>query len=127
MMAASDYERKGLAKELGKVIAHDAVLIALVVAAMLRGRKRPNARRHGELGGDRRRHPVHLLIGGSAGFKAAEEARSVADGKAAEEARRAAEAKAAREARRAAEVNAAEEASRVAEAKAAEETRLGRL
>jgi hypothetical protein len=34
VMAASDYERKGLAKELGKVIAHDAVLIALVAAAM---------------------------------------------------------------------------------------------
>jgi cytochrome c biogenesis protein ResB len=32
--AASDYARKGLAKELGKVIAHDAVLIALVAAAM---------------------------------------------------------------------------------------------
>jgi hypothetical protein len=34
VMAASDYERKGLAKELGRVIAHDAVLIALVAAAM---------------------------------------------------------------------------------------------
>jgi cytochrome c biogenesis protein ResB len=40
VMAASDYERKGLANELGKVIAHDAVLIALVAAAMheIRGR-----------------------------------------------------------------------------------------
>jgi hypothetical protein len=31
--APQDYARKGLAKELGKVIAHDAVLIALVAAA----------------------------------------------------------------------------------------------
>jgi hypothetical protein len=30
----SDYERRGYAKELGTVIAHDAVLIALVAAAM---------------------------------------------------------------------------------------------
>jgi hypothetical protein len=30
----SDYERKGYAKELDTVIAHDAVLIALVAAAM---------------------------------------------------------------------------------------------
>jgi hypothetical protein len=29
-----DYERRGYAKELGTVIAHDAVLIALVAAAM---------------------------------------------------------------------------------------------
>jgi cytochrome c biogenesis protein ResB len=34
VMATSDYKRKGLAKELGQVIAHDAVLIALVAAAM---------------------------------------------------------------------------------------------
>jgi hypothetical protein len=34
VMAASDYERKGLAKELGQSLAHDAVLIALVTAAM---------------------------------------------------------------------------------------------
>jgi hypothetical protein len=32
--AASDYERKGLAVELGTVVAHDSVLIALVAAAM---------------------------------------------------------------------------------------------
>ena len=30
----SDYERRGYAKELGTVVAHDAVLIALVAAAM---------------------------------------------------------------------------------------------
>jgi hypothetical protein len=63
------------------------------------------------------------LIGGSAGLKAAEEARRVADAKAAEEARRAAEAKAAQEARRVADAKAAEETRRAAEAKAAQEAR----
>jgi hypothetical protein len=66
------------------------------------------------------------LIGGSAGLKAAEEARRAAEGKAAEEARRAAEAKAAEEARRVAEVKAAEEARLAAEVKAAEEARRAR-
>jgi hypothetical protein len=34
VVITSDYERKGYAKELGTVIAHDAVLTALVAAAM---------------------------------------------------------------------------------------------
>ena len=45
---------------------------------------------------------VSALIGGTAGLKAAEDARRAAEAKAAEEARRAAEAKAAEDARRAA-------------------------
>jgi len=67
---------------------------------------------------------VSALIGGRAGLKAAEGARSAAaEAKAAEDARRVAEAKAAEDARRAAEAKAAEDARRVAEAKAAEDAR----
>jgi hypothetical protein len=57
------------------------------------------------------------LIGGSAGLKAAQGARRVADDTAAAEARHGAEAKAAEEGRRAAEAKAAQEARRVADAK----------
>jgi hypothetical protein len=65
------------------------------------------------------------LIGGSAGLKAAEEVRRVADAKAAEEARLAAEAKAAEEARRVADAKAAEAGRGVAKAKAVEAGRGG--
>jgi hypothetical protein len=66
---------------------------------------------------------VSALIGGSAGLKAADEARRTAEAKAAVEARHAAEAKAAEDARLVAEAKAAEEARRVAEAKAEEARR----
>jgi hypothetical protein len=67
---------------------------------------------------------VSALIGGRAGLKAAEGARSAAaEAKAAEDARRTAEAKAVEDARRAEEAKAAEDARRAAEARAAEDAR----
>ena len=50
----SDYERKGYEKELGTVIAHDAVLIALVAAAM--------HERHGQVMRDEVRKRARQLL-----------------------------------------------------------------
>jgi hypothetical protein len=66
---------------------------------------------------------VSALIGGTAGLKAAEDARRAAETKAAEDARRVAEAKAAEEARRVAKAKAAKEAGGAVKAKAAEVAR----
>jgi hypothetical protein len=51
----SDYERRGYAEELGSVIAHDAVLIALVAAAM--------HERHGQVMRDEVRQRAKQLLG----------------------------------------------------------------